>query len=82
MKNILTVLYFCLILGGCMTKQDYVLISDAKTNANAVNAYLSGYSPLVPQLNNTPYSNTVRFDVEADPFLLSSKRIPVIMYLR
>ncbi len=36
MKNILTVLYFCLILGGCMTKQDYVLISDAKTNANAM----------------------------------------------
>lgn len=39
-----------------------------KSDANAVNAYLSGYSPLVPQLNNTSYSNTVRFDVEADPF--------------
>lgn len=35
--------------------------------SNAVNAYYSGYDNLFPQLNNSKYASTVRFDIEADP---------------
>ena len=39
-----------------------------KSGANAVNAYITGYSAFTPQLSNSEYAGKVRFDVEANPF--------------
>lgn len=43
------------------------------TGSDAVNAYVTGYSGFTPNLNNTDYAGTTRFDIEAYPFNMGAK---------
>lgn len=51
--------------------------------ANAVNAYLSGHSSLIPFLNNTDYASLVRFDINGSASNTGGEgdRYEVVMYV-